>query len=169
MAFPIAIGWDASAGHGVGFYIHFFLSLALCGVAATTYPYMLITAISIHYFIPALVRRGVIPGPKREDLAEVARMTRLYLYTSILVPMLGILMMSVFRSDDAAASAKWALIAVSAGGGLGFLAMILLERLIALDVDALSHVAIDDRRGRGGHSSGHHSSDRRQGSQRRDR
>ena len=147
MAFPIAVGWDAVSGHGFYFYVHFFLSLALCGIAATTYPYLLITFLAVRYFVPALVRRGVIAGPKRQDLQYTAKLNRLYMATVDLVPMLGILMMAAFGSEKAG---RWPLVAVSGGGAIGFVAMIALERTIGLDIAALMHIAIDERRAHGG-------------------
>lgn len=148
IAFPIAIG--EFGGHSVDFYLHFFLSLALCGIVATTYPYMLITALAVRYFIPALVRHGIIPGPRRIDLLQTARRNKIYLMTSILVPMLGIwLVVGFVNSENIREQKDWALLAVSGGGAAGFLLMIALERLIGLDLAALGHIAIDEPRGGG--------------------
>jgi eukaryotic-like serine/threonine-protein kinase len=148
VVFPIAIGEFGE--HSLDFYLHFFLSLALCGIVATTYPYMLITALAVRYFIPALVRRGVIPGPRRVDLQQTARRNKLYLMTSILVPMLGIwLVVGFVNSEEIREQKDWALLAVSGGGAAGFLIMIALERLIGLDLAALGHIAVDEPRGGG--------------------
>lgn len=152
IAFPISIG--EFGGHSFDFYLHFFLSLALCGIVATTYPYMLITALAVRYFVPALVRNGVIPGPRRVDLLQTARRNKFFLMTSILVPMLGIWLVVAFvksdGSDDGMRTQKdWALLAVSGGGAAGFLIMIALERLIGLDLAALGHIAVDEPRGGG--------------------
>lgn len=152
IAFPISIG--EFGGHSFDFYLHFFLSLALCGIVATTYPYMLITALAVRYFVPALVRNGVIPGPRRVDLLQTARRNKFFLMTSILVPMLGIWLVVAFvksdGSDDGMRVQKdWALLAVSGGGAAGFLIMIALERLIGLDLAALGHIAVDEPRGGG--------------------
>jgi len=143
LAFPIAIG--QFGGHSLELYLHFFLSLVLCGVVATTYPYLLITALSVRYFIPALVRQGLIPGPRRRDLDYVSRTNRVYLYLSALVPMLGMLLVVTLGSDE-----RWALIAVSGGGMVGFGALVLLERIIAMDIAALDSIALEESRGRGG-------------------
>ncbi|BBO31528.1 serine/threonine-protein kinase [Lacipirellula parvula] len=149
VAFPISIG--EFGGHSLDFYLHFFLSLALCGIVATTYPYMLITALAVRYFVPALVRNGVIPGPRRADLLQTARRNKFFLMTSILVPMLGIWLVVAFVTDDVEMreQKRWALLAVSGGGAAGFLLMILLERMIGLDLAALGHIAIDEPRGGG--------------------
>ena len=152
IAFPISIG--ELGEHSLDFYLHFFLSLTLCGIVATTYPYMLITALAVRYFVPALVRNGVILGPRRVDLLQTARRNKFFLMTSILVPMLGIWLVVAFvksdGSDDGMRVQKdWALLAVSGGGAAGFLIMIALERLIGLDLAALGHIAVDEPRGGG--------------------
>ena len=150
IAFPIAIGEFGS--HSINFYLHFFLSLALCGIVATTYPYMLITFLGVRYFVPALVRHGIIAGPRRRDLKQTARRNKIFLMTSILVPMLGIWLVVAFGGN--ADGREWALLAVSGGGAAGFLAMIALERLIGLDLAALDHIALDEPRGGGSLRSG---------------
>lgn len=154
IAFPISIG--EFGGHSVDFYLHFFLSLALCGIVATTYPYMLITALAVRYFVPALVRNSIIPGPRRVDLLQTARRNKFFLMTSILVPMLGIWLVVAFVNDSSGMREQkdWALLAVSGGGAAGFLLMILLERMIGLDLAALGHIAIDEPRGGGSTKSG---------------
>lgn len=151
IAFPIAIG--ELGEHSLEFYLHFFLSLALCGVVATTYPYMLITLLAVRYFVPALVRKGIIPGPRRIDLQQTARRNKFFLMTSILVPMLGIWLVVAFVKNDPSGGMReqkdWALLAVSGGGAAGFLIMLALERIIGLDLAALGHIAIDEPRGGG--------------------
>ena len=151
IAFPIAIG--EFGGHSINFYLHFFLSLALCGIVATTYPYMLVTLLGVRYFIPALVRHGIIAGPRRRDLNQTVRRNKIFLMTSILVPMLGIWLVVAFRGSDPEGR-EWALLAVSGGGAAGFVAMIALERLIGLDIVALDHIALDEPRGGGSLRSG---------------
>lgn len=151
IAFPIAIG--ELGAHSISFYLHFFLSLALCGIVATTYPYMLITALAVRYFIPALVRYGVIAGPRSRDLQQTTRRNKIFLMTSILVPMLGIWLVVAFRGSDPEGR-EWALLAVSGGGAAGFLAMIALERMINIDLAALDHIALDEPRGGGSLRSG---------------
>jgi serine/threonine protein kinase len=146
IAFPIAVGWENLSGHSVGFYLHFFLSLALCGCAATAYPYFLITAMALHYFVPAIIRRGVIPGPRRCDLDRVAWLNGIHLVAAAAVPMLGILLMAVVGLP-ADRQEKWPLVAVSAGG-LAWLSIVMgLKRLIDLDAAALRHIAVDEPRG----------------------
>jgi hypothetical protein len=160
LAFPIAVGWDELGGLPFTFYLHFFLSLALCGCAATAYPYFLITAMATHFLVPAIVRRGAIPGPRRRDLRRVADLNGVHFIAAAAVPMLGMLLIGLvlvlFRGEEGQADneQRWPLIAVSAGG-LAWLAIVMwLRRIIDLDSAALSEIAVDESRGPGGRRSG---------------
>jgi hypothetical protein len=159
LAFPIAVGWEELGGLPITFYLHFFLSLALCGCAATAYPYFLITAMSTHFLVPAIIRRGGIPGPRRRDLRRVAELNGIHFIAAAAVPMLGMLLIGfvlvLFRNEaDSANEQRWPLIAVSAGG-LAWLGIVMwLRRIIDLDSAALSEIAIEDSRRRGGSHSG---------------
>ncbi len=143
LVFPIAVAWNQDIDVGVTFYVHFFLSLALCGFAATAYPYFLITAGIVRYFLPAMIRSGAISGPRKHDLQDVTVYNRLHLGMATLVPFIGILLLAVFNPG---AQSQSALIAVSAGGMFGVLAVRWLEKLIDADAAALSHLQIDEPR-----------------------
>jgi hypothetical protein len=162
-AFPIAVGWGQLSGHSIGFYLHFFLSLALCGCAATAYPYFLITAMGTHYFLPGLVRNAVIPGPRRRDLERVAPLNNIHLGAAAAVPLLGVFLiaMVVVLAQDQQTQQKWPLIAVSAGGLVWLGIVMWLRRTIELDVAALSQIAVEEPR------SGGRTSTRRSDSHRR--
>ncbi len=155
LIFPIAVGWGPNSNVDVGFYIHFFMSLALCGCAAISYPYFLTTAASLHYFLPAMVRRGSIPGPLKRDLDKLPVLNGLHLVLAALVPMLGVLLaVAAGKSSHADAASQawrdWALMVASGGGMVGIAGVLWLKRIMDLDAAALSHIAIDDRRGAGG-------------------
>ena len=140
LAFPVAMAWNNPELRTAGFQLHFFVSLLLAGVAAIAYPYLLITAMVVRYFVPDQMRRGVIAGPRMSVLTKVGRLDRLHLALSALVPLLGMLLVVAFGSQQ-----RWLLMGVSGGGLLGFAAMFLLEREIDLDLQALRTVAVDER------------------------
>jgi serine/threonine protein kinase len=146
VVFPVAIGWGHPIPEAAEFYAHFFLSLALCGFASTAYPYFLDTAMAARYFVPQLIRRGVVTGPKRRDLQQVLRLNRVYLALATAVPLLGMLLLVL---TDELEKLRWAIAIVSGGGLLAFGAMALLDRLIRLDVEALDHIAVDEPRSGG--------------------
>ena len=156
-AFPIAVGWDKLSGLPVGFYVHFFLSLALCGCGATAYPFFLISAMGTHYFAPGMVRSGLINGPRRRDLQHVLRLSGIHLAAAAAVPLLGMLLIAIVLvfagSDDQEKEQRWPLIVVSAGG-LAWLGIVMaLKRTIELDVAALGQIALDEPRHGGGQRS----------------
>ncbi|HYO25327.1 MAG TPA: serine/threonine-protein kinase [Lacipirellulaceae bacterium] len=162
LVFPVAVAWNHVEDVGLGFYLHFFTSLALCGFAATAYPYFLITAGIVHYFLPAMIRSGAIAGPRGHDLEQISKFNRLHLGMATLVPLLGVLLIVVFKVRQ-----DWALVAVSAGGMVGVMAVRWLERLIDADAAALSHLQIDERRAGERRSSHRTSGARSTGSSRR--
>ncbi len=142
LVFPIAVAWRHPDSVGVEFYLHFFMSLALCGFAATAYPYFLITAGLMHYFLPAMIRRGALPGPRRSELRRVTTFNWIHFAMAASVPLLGVLIMSAFnyKKDFALRGAS--------GGGLAGLALVgLLLWQIELDRAALEHLAVDEARG----------------------
>jgi serine/threonine protein kinase len=153
IAFPIAIGWGHALSQPVGFYLHFFLSLMLCGCAATAYPYFMITAMATHYFIPALIRSSAIHGPRKRDLQQAAHFNAIFFGAAAAVPLLGVFLMAlvvVFADTQ-----RWPLIAVSAGGLAWLVAVMWLRRTVELDSAALSQIAVDEPRSGGSTRSSH--------------
>jgi hypothetical protein len=141
LVFPFAVAWNYQGAVGISFYAHFFMSLALCGFAATAYPYFLITAGVLHYVLPAMIRGGAIAGPKRHELARVDDFNRLHFWMAAAVPLLGVLLMVFFGHKDDYA------LGVISGGGLAALGLVgWLRREIDLDMAALDHIAIDQSR-----------------------
>lgn len=137
IAFPIAVDWGQAAGEGVGSYLHFFLSLAICGVASTAYPYFLITALGVRYFVPALMRNNVLTGPARRDLAQVRRFNRIHLGLAAAVPILGALLLTFVDAQP-----LWGQIA-SGAGLVGVVAMLWLDSQMDKDLAALETMARD--------------------------
>jgi eukaryotic-like serine/threonine-protein kinase len=145
LVFPIAVAWNHQVEKlDYRFYVHFFMSLALCGFAATAYPYFIITSGIVRYFLPEMIRNGAIAGPRRDDLERVRVLNRLHMLMAGCVPFLGILMMVMFGMKE-----DFALFIVSGGGLAGVAITVWLWRRIELDAQALSHVATDERRAGG--------------------
>ncbi len=144
--YPVAIDLSSKGPAPAGFYLHFFLSLVLCGLTAIAYPYFLNTTLAVHCFFPSLVRNGIVAGPRREDLQQLRRVNRLHLALAALVPLLAVLLVVV-----ASASVKkfnpqlqWVLIVVSGVGMLGFVGIFFLERFLDEDIAALEKIAVDE-------------------------
>jgi eukaryotic-like serine/threonine-protein kinase len=153
LVFPIAVAWNHEIAEDAGFYLHFFLSLALCGFAATAYPYFLITAGIVRYFLPAMIRSGAIAGPRRADLDRIKLFNRLHIILAGMVPLLGVLLIALSGVfSDTSSDDVW-MVVVSGGGLFGVIATSWLWRRIEVDAQALSHLAIDESRGSGAHRS----------------
>jgi len=136
LIFPIAIDW----GQSIGFYLHFFLSLALCGIAAVAYPYFLLTALAVRLYIPALMRNKIITGPRWQDLQLVRKLNHVHLLLCALMPLLGVLLLAFFSVSN---DPKWPVLVVSGGGLIGFLAMFFLYRYTDKNLSALEKVAVE--------------------------
>ena len=102
------------------------------------YPYFLLTTLAVRCFFPALVRDGVVAGPRWSDLQRLRGLNRVHLALSAAVPMLGVLLAVAAGSEQ-----KWALMVASGGGLAGFAAMFGLERFIDRYLDALENIATD--------------------------
>jgi serine/threonine protein kinase len=142
LVFPIAMNLGQEIPGIVGFYSHFFMSLALCGIGAAVFPYFLLTALAVRVYFPAIIRNGVVPGPRWHDLKRIRRLNLLHLALMVIVPMIGILFALLAGTDQ-----TWALIVVASVGVVGFLLMLALERYIESNLDALEKVAVDTPRG----------------------
>ena len=139
VVFPIALDFGMPLEGTVGFYSHFFMSLTLCGIVAMAYPYFFLTALAVRCYVPALVRNGIVTGPKWRDLQRVRLLNNVFLVLTSLVPMIGILLAVAV---DAAEKQKWAVIVALGSAILGFLIMFVLKRFIDDNLDALEKIAV---------------------------
>ncbi|MEZ6121432.1 MAG: hypothetical protein R3C28_33420, partial [Pirellulaceae bacterium] len=143
-AYPIAIHWGLKDGVGIGMYVHFALSLALCGMLAGTYPFFFVTALSIRWFVPEMIRRDVSVGPAKLQLEKLRILNRMYLLLTASVPLLGILLMVMFGFREGEQDLSIYLVIASVTGLIGFGAMFGLHRMIEDDLAALDVVAVDE-------------------------
>ncbi|TWU22642.1 serine/threonine-protein kinase [Bythopirellula polymerisocia] len=142
LIFPFVMNLGGAIEGKVSFYSHFFMSLALCGIAAAVFPYFILTALAVRVYFPAVVRNGLVPGPRWHDLQKLRKLNLVHLALSALVPMLGILLVTLSSTTQ-----QWALVVVCIVGIVGFAAMFLLERYINSNLDALEKIAIETPRG----------------------
>jgi serine/threonine protein kinase len=144
LLFPILMNLREQIPGMVIFYTHFFLSLALCGIGAAVFPYFLLTALAVRVYFPALVRNGIVEGPRWHDLKRLRKLNMLHLALSAAVPMLGILLVAFSETE---ADHRWALKVVSGVGLAGFGLMFVLFRYIEDNLDALEKIAVETPRG----------------------
>ena len=138
IVYPIALGLNPADEGVLTLYTHFFLTLALCGFAAMTYPYFLLVLLAVRWFIPAMVRNHMILGPNWGDLQRLRFWNRVHVALSGLVPIFGVVLVTISGSEGI----HTPLLVVSIGGGIGFAILFALERLIDNDIDALERIAV---------------------------
>jgi serine/threonine protein kinase len=145
LAYPVSLHFGVPHAITLGVYVHFAISLALCGILAGTYPFFFVTFIGIRYLLPALIRREIIRGPRLEDLCRLRRLNRLFLVLTAFVPLLGILLILLYSPESGRnlATARLWLIIASVTGLVGFGAMFWLHREIDEDLVALRSISPD--------------------------
>ena len=144
LIFPIAMNLGQEIPGILGFYSHFFISLALCGFAAAVFPYLLLTALAVRVYFPALVRNGIVEGPRWHDLQRLRRLNLIHLVLFVVVVLLGILLVTM---SETGTELQWALKLVATAGLFGFGAVFALERYIDKNIDALEKIAVETPRG----------------------
>ena len=136
IAYPVSMNLGLREGVTADIYIHFAGSLALCGLLAATYPYFLVTFMSVRWLFPALIRGGIYSAPRQRNLDTVRMLNGLFTVLSALVPLLSILLIVLLRNDQRSEQ-QWALIVMSATGLIGFGGVFLMQRAIDQDLRAL--------------------------------
>jgi len=136
--FPIAINLGLELNGAIAFYSHFVVSLVLCGIVAMAYPYFLLTTLSVRTFFPALVRSGVVAGPRWKPLQRLRKLNKVFLTLTALVPMLGVMLAVAVESNQ-----RGAMMIACGAGIVGFVAMFSLERFIDRNLDAMERIAVD--------------------------
>ena len=121
-------------------YVHFFASLLLCGLIAASYPFFLITLLSLRVIYPALLRGEKPNHGDSALLAKLGRTSGIYLFIAGGVPALSVVAL-VVTSMFTDSESKMALVVLSLAGALGFAVAFALYRAIQRDVEALGEVA----------------------------
>jgi len=113
-------------------YGHFVASLALCGLIAAAYPFFGISFVAIRGFYPMLTRwDSIVP----EDVAALQKLHRqcwFYLGLAALVPMFAVVILVLSGSNS-----RFELVALAAGGAIGFGIALTAFRLVQADLATL--------------------------------
>ncbi len=138
VAYPIVIHWVMERGASPTLYVHFLASLTLCGLLAATYPFFLVTLLSVRWFVPAIIRRGISLGPSYRTFESLMSLMRQFLIMAALVPLLSILLTLIFWQEH-----RNYLITITVSG-IGFAVLYyLLYRPMEEDIAALAELAPD--------------------------
>jgi serine/threonine protein kinase len=99
IAYPIAFWWqDAPLTHY--HYVHFFGSLALCGMIVACYPFFGAFSIIVEVWYPLLCGDGAVPREDVPHLSQLKRTSWRYLLTAVLVPMLSTTIIMALNDAD---------------------------------------------------------------------
>ncbi len=139
IAYPIALGLNPADEGVKTLYTHFFSTLALCGFAAMAYPYFFLVTLAVRWFFPAMVRNNLVLGPRWSDLERLRFWNRVHVAIAALVPVFGTILVTISHGEG---GIRGPLLVVSIGGGIGFVCMLLLERFIDKDIEALERMAV---------------------------
>jgi eukaryotic-like serine/threonine-protein kinase len=115
------------------FFLHFMISLALCGLIAAVYPFFAVTFLAVRVFLPALIRRRPLGAEELAAIERLKRRTGLYLLMAALAPMLTVAAWAALGSEN-----RTSLGVLSAVGLVGFGATFALSRAIVGDLEALA-------------------------------
>jgi hypothetical protein len=140
LAYPLTLHLTMPGSITAGVYVHFLLSLALCGSLAGAYPFFFVTMLGVRWFLPEMVRRELLRGPRAEVIQRLRRLNRVFLVLTAFVPLLGILLILLYANvnEQVILTARQLLIIASASGLVGFAAMFWLHRMIEEDLLALA-------------------------------
>ena len=132
VAYPIAL--CAFLGlQSLTFFLHFIISLALCGLIAAVYPFFAVTFFAVRVFLPALIRSKPLDAEELAAMERLKRRTGLYLLMAALAPMLTVAAWVAIGSEN-----RTSLGVLSAIGLVGFGATFALSRAIVGDLEALA-------------------------------
>ncbi len=118
------------------FFLHFFISLALCGLIAAVYPFFAVTFFCVRVFLPALIRRQPANAEELAAMERLKRRTSFYLLMAALAPMLTVAAWAALGSEN-----RTFLAVLSVVGLIGFGATFALSRAIVGDLEAMEGAA----------------------------
>jgi serine/threonine protein kinase len=131
--YPIALNLSG-APLTTHLYAHFFISLALCGAIAATYPFFLVTWIAVRAYYPRLLTGNTIPVSDVDSLQAIHRMTWRYLALAAALPLMGV-MLFVFLTEG---RERWVPGLLSVTGLLGFGFLFLVARSLQTSLSLLA-------------------------------
>jgi len=128
IAYPLALHFSAGS-MPLADYPHFFVSLLLCGVITSAYPFFLISAFCMRNIYPKLLLDSSNSRDEAKHLTAVQRRAYIYLGLGALVPLLTILALVLIDTQS-----KTSLVLLCASSLLGLGLIIALFRRIQGDV-----------------------------------
>ena len=99
VAYPVAL--CAALGiQSVSFFVHFLVSLALCGLIAAVYPFFGVAFFAARVLVPALIRDRRLNAEELSEMERLKRRTGLYLLLAAMAPMLTVGAWAAFGTEN---------------------------------------------------------------------
>jgi hypothetical protein len=142
IVFPLAIHrclkQDADQPINALFYIHFLVSMVICGLISAAYPFFALTLLATKYYFPALL--PFAPGTDADDehLKRLEDQSFPYLFVAVAPPAIGLFIFIVMILMDRPMNEaeRFALVSLFVLGAVGFsVALIMYKRILAAIAD----------------------------------
>jgi hypothetical protein len=135
VAFPLAIHAQVGRFPLEG-YLHFLLSMVVCGLISCCCPFLATTWLSLRVFVPALLDRE-LTAPELARLDQLGPVSGYFLFTSPVAPLLAMLLVLLSGGEQA----RTALLVLILVALLGFAAAYVVYQKILSDLEALRVIA----------------------------
>ncbi|MGE3314827.1 MAG: serine/threonine-protein kinase [Planctomycetaceae bacterium] len=125
-------------------HVHFFASLALCGMVAAAYPFFLVTLFSLRVLYPALLEADPSQVGDETTLQKLGVAMPRFLVTAAALPLGAIALLLVtinFFPETLGGGGNFSMSVLSLGGAIGFVLIFWLYRELNDDLDAFKEVA----------------------------
>lgn len=114
-------------------YLQFLASLTLCGLIAAAYPFFGVTLIAVRGFYPSLVQWDSMSKNELPALKKLSRNLWFHLVLAASVPMLSVMILAILNNHEI----RFALVALAAGGTIGFATAVSAFRVVQQDLQVL--------------------------------
>jgi hypothetical protein len=114
-------------------YVHFAVSMTICGLIAAAYPFFFVTLLAVRVFYPHFLHGNPPPPEDEEELNQLKWLCNVFLIMAAAVPMAGVIMLTFLNLEES----RLGLIVLSGVAGLGFAAAFYLNTVLQSDLTAL--------------------------------
>ena len=132
IAFPVGIHMQVESFPVAG-YVHFMLSMFICGLISCCFPFLITTWLTLRVFFPALLASSSPDSGEQRRLAALSKHAGWFLAMAAVVPLLGMLLATWSGSD----TREYTVILII-GSVIGFIAAYATYNRIRTDLAALT-------------------------------
>jgi serine/threonine protein kinase len=130
--FPLIMQLNAGTLPGT-VYLHFVISMLLCGAIAAVYPFFFVSFIALRAFYPLLLAGNPPSASDCQQLTRISQQASRYLLIAGGVPLVGVTLLAFNQSTSVLAHSV-----LSVSGLIGFMIAFRMHRLLQLDIAALT-------------------------------